>query len=90
MLLVTGGSERRSNLDAIGRMRSGHIGVGRRPSRDEPPACVGDDERSFLRLHLVSNAVIATKYGRSQQSSKLESFGRERLRDLMAGHTVLD
>lgn len=33
-----------------------------------------EDEFHFLRLRMALNAVIATWYGRSQQSSKLESF----------------
>lgn len=45
-----------------------------------------EDERRFLRLHMVSNAVITTWYGHAHQSSRQESFGRQRLCDLMAGH----
>jgi len=46
------------------------------------------DELQFIRLHLVTNAVNRVCDGHARRATDQESFGRERLRQLMTGQTI--
>jgi Ser/Thr protein kinase RdoA (MazF antagonist) len=47
-----------------------------------------EEEEQYLKLILVSHAVIAIRYGKAQRFSDREEFGRTRLSELMSGKTV--
>lgn len=45
-------------------------------------------EQEFIQLHLVTNAVVRMNQGHTFKSRNMLSLGRERLHQLMAGHSI--